>query len=419
MAALTVIAFHVGHLTTPQVATVGQFHVLQYFNQGLTLFFVLSGFLLFRPFVSSLIAGSRRPTARRFWTNRALRIFPAYIVIVLVVNALGFSKTPNAGVEHPYGVVHGWQLLIDTLLLQGLQPMTLRTGIEVAWTLSVELSFYLVLPVLAAVGFWLARRRLPALVGALTPPLVLLVGALAGRYLLFEKLQGMGPVDAFAAQWGPTWTAVVARSLFLHADLFAYGMLAAVLYVLIESGHIRRRAVRWMRPFFALGALLALYGFFQGWGGAYGDGLVAITAALILLTAVVPGRNDKPGILGLFLELAPVRWFGLISYSAYLWHLPIIRWVQTNLPAAQDSRRGFLLSLALVLVLTTAFSALTYYAVETPALKLKAWFMARAKLRRAEAEPEQAPAADLVPVATPDAESEAGAADPKPVNVGV
>ncbi len=53
--------------------------------QGLTLFFVLSGFLLYRPFASAIINGRAAPRTRDFLRNRVLRIWPAYLVILGLV----------------------------------------------------------------------------------------------------------------------------------------------------------------------------------------------------------------------------------------------------------------------------------------------------------------------------------------------
>ena len=62
--------------------------VLPYLPSGLTLFFALSGFLLYRPFAAAIVRAERPPYVRAYLTNRALRILPAYIAILILVGLI-------------------------------------------------------------------------------------------------------------------------------------------------------------------------------------------------------------------------------------------------------------------------------------------------------------------------------------------
>ena len=86
VAAVAVLLYHVQRQLarpTTDVPLVGE---VAFFSHGVTLFFVLSGFLLFLPFARSLIDGGPLPRLSRYAANRALRVFPGYIVVLLLVS---------------------------------------------------------------------------------------------------------------------------------------------------------------------------------------------------------------------------------------------------------------------------------------------------------------------------------------------
>ncbi|AHC26800.1 MULTISPECIES: acyltransferase family protein [Mycobacteriaceae] len=126
---------------------------------GVPIFFVLSGFLLFRPWVRASAAGLPSPSVRRYAWHRVRRIMPAYVVTVLVAYAVYHFREagPNPG--------HTWEGLLRNLTLTQIYTDNylysyLHQGMTQMWSLAVEVAFYLVLPVLA----WLllvvlCRRR--------------------------------------------------------------------------------------------------------------------------------------------------------------------------------------------------------------------------------------------------------------------
>ncbi|HXQ90730.1 MAG TPA: acyltransferase, partial [Acidimicrobiales bacterium] len=108
---------------------------------GVAVFFLISGFLLYRPFVASHIAGGDGPAVGKFWMRRFLRIVPAYWLTFIVTN---FVMHIDRNV-HP-----GWHsLLIYLGLLQVYFPSHALTGITQAWSLCTEVAFYFFLPLFA------------------------------------------------------------------------------------------------------------------------------------------------------------------------------------------------------------------------------------------------------------------------------
>lgn len=126
---------------------------------GVTLFFSLSGFLLYRPFAAAIARDGTRPDIVRCLRNRALRILPAYWVILLVT-ALVLQTAllrDASGDLVPGALTDPVELLKTALPVQNHQPETFAIAIGPAWSLAVELVCYLVLPVLVLAVARVAR----------------------------------------------------------------------------------------------------------------------------------------------------------------------------------------------------------------------------------------------------------------------
>jgi peptidoglycan/LPS O-acetylase OafA/YrhL len=106
---------------------------------GVTIFFVISGFLLYRPFVLAQLQEERLPRVRSYAVRRFLRIVPCYwVALTVVALVLGLDDVFTAsGIPTYYG------------FLQAYSDDTFAGGIGQAWTLCVEVAFYAFLPVWA------------------------------------------------------------------------------------------------------------------------------------------------------------------------------------------------------------------------------------------------------------------------------
>lgn len=125
---------------------------------GVPIFFVLSGFLLFRPWVKAAATGAPAPSVRRYAWHRVRRIMPAYVVTVLIAYLVYHFRTagPNPG--------HTWEGLFRNLTLTQIYADNylysfLHQGLTQMWSLAVEAAFYVVLPLLAYVLLVLLCRR--------------------------------------------------------------------------------------------------------------------------------------------------------------------------------------------------------------------------------------------------------------------
>ena len=372
MAAGSILVFHVWRYSAPNRASVdfgpaGWF--LPDLSFGVVLFFTLSGFLLYTPFVAAILRGGRGSDVRRYYRNRFLRIVPAYVVILLICAlVLRSVLLPGGG----NGALHDpWALLLSALFVQNYHPDTILVGIGPAWSLNVEVVFYLVLPVLAFGALALASR-IGRLTAALLPVVALLGLGLTGKAIAAYAIPPTSPFNGYAYDWH----SVVERSFVCHADLFAFGMALAVFRTLWVDGRVRLPA-GWRAPtaIFSGVTLLAVTAFATNNGEhlSYSpwNTVVAFDLALVLALVVLvdPRRGPAPRAVRL-LEWRPLFAVGVVSYSVFLWHEPLVRFLQAH-GLTFAGRAGFLANLALTAAITLLLSFVTYRLVEAPALRLK------------------------------------------------
>lgn len=273
---------------------------------GVPIFFVLSGFLLFLPWVRATAEGSASPDLQRYARHRIRRVMPGYIATVLVTFAVYtvFNPGPNPG-QSWLGLLRYLtltQTYTDNYLLTYLHP-----GLSQMWSLAVEVAFYAVLPGLAYVLLTrLCRRR--------WQPEVLLAG-----------LFGLAVIS-------PLWLIVVhstdllpnAAGMWLPAHLswFAGGMTLAVLRVL----GARCRAVVALPLAVALFLLVSteVGGHIVGPDTWWQPVAKSLLYAAIATLAVAPLALGDGGRYTRFLSSRPMVWLGEISYEIFLLHVVIL-----------------------------------------------------------------------------------------------
>src|SRR5688572_30220512 len=241
-------------------------------NMGVTLFFLLSGFLLYRPFVAARLEGRPPVRIRDYTRRRVLRIVPAYWVALTL---LALWPGLPAFWDGPW-----WRSYTFTQIYW---PESTVQGIFPAWTLCIEISFYLVLPFLAVALGRLAGRRWKVELALLG---VLALASIALRTTL--EASGGG----YAAQ----------NTLACYLDWFCVGMALAVLSVVWHGREgesralsliVRRPWVPWLGAAVAFWFVSTQLGLPRGFFLVYDDIsylgehlLYALVAALLLLPAV-------------------------------------------------------------------------------------------------------------------------------------
>jgi peptidoglycan/LPS O-acetylase OafA/YrhL len=322
-------------------------------NMGVTLFFLLSGFLLYRPFVAARLEGRPPVRIRDYTRRRVLRIVPAYWVALTV---LALSPGLPAFWDGPW-----WRSYTFT---QNYWLESTVQGIFPAWTLCIEISFYLALPFVAAAIGRVAGRRWGVELALLA---ALAVASLALRTALQED-------GGFF---------VLQNTLATYLDWFVYGMVLAVVSVASAGREWPALKVIERRPWLPwAGAAVAFWfvatqldlprGFFLVYTNInyLGEHLgYALIAVLLLLPAIFGVRGG--GWPRRLLAWRPLAWLGLISYGIFLYHGPLVLWLKRNEADTWLPGSGYLSITIPALAMAVAAAALSYYLVERPALRFK------------------------------------------------
>ena len=325
---------------------------------GVDIFFVLSGFLLALPFCRARLGLLKRVSLKEFYRRRLLRVFPAYyaqIAVLVLLAALGIAGTvPALG-----------DLLSHLLMIHNFWGAYQHSINGVYWTLPIEFDFYLILPLMVLLlrpgRWWL----LP--VGAF---LIVVLYRYASFGLIADQAVGV-----------KVW---ILSQLPGRLDQFAAGIVAAYIYTRIgaRGGDVGPRIAGALTAAGAAGLLaLAYYLHYRQplgsvvnppgetfWGGHWSlfvwHGATGVFVALLILGVALGCRVGA----ALLANRAMIS-LGLISYSLYLWHYPLIQWLAPLFEAYDGYRFPVLLGgLALPIL---AVSALSFQLVEKPFLKLR------------------------------------------------
>jgi peptidoglycan/LPS O-acetylase OafA/YrhL len=377
LAATSILIYHCWVYSAPDgervdLGLLGRF-VLRHLPAGVLLFFTLSGFLLYRPLAASVLRRAPRPSVRRYFRNRALRIFPAYLLVLLVIGVL----LPAAVIEGSSGKELGrlsgdpGVLLANATLLQNYFPRSMDTGIGPAWSLAVEVVFYLVLPLLG----WLAAISARHASTASSRTWAVLVPVAA---IIAVGMSGSVIATYVVPPGSGGWHLGLVRSFWYHADLFGFGMALAVLRVNLEDGRFRlpswwpRAAAAGLVSVASLTVLLTDRDRIAQYQGAVAyETLVTLACALLLALVVLPTTEPAPfSTLARLLETRLFVAVGLASYSLFLWHEPVVRWLRQH-GWTLDGTGGFWINLLVLGVLCGLLSGLTYRYVERRALGRK------------------------------------------------
>lgn len=384
--ALAVIAILVFHCSAP-AGELGPGHPLRAYltrlDAGVWLFFVISGVLLYRPFVAARLGGDPSLAVGAYAWRRVLRIVPAYWVALTVVTI--WRAHPGVFTASGIPTFYGFLQTYST-------PASLDGhGLGQAWSLCVEMAFYVFLPCYA-----LALRAIPArtprsrLKIELAGLAVLVVVSTAWKLVVIE---GMPTPLGFK----PT---IVALPVYL--DVFAVGMGFAVLHAWYAQDGAVPRPLRVLDRWPSVAWLAALAAFWvvctriglttiEGYTRAqYMERhlLNLVIAAALVLPAVV--GDQRRGVVRRVLANRVLLFVGVISYGIFLYQGAVLEQLTVwgvGTAHAQHRLLEWVLSAA---VFSTAIAVLSWYLLERPILRLKSRVPFR--MRRPAPQPEPAPA---------------------------
>jgi peptidoglycan/LPS O-acetylase OafA/YrhL len=354
IAVLSVVVTHTALLSgANELAWYGRYTAR--LDVGVTIFFLISGFLLYRPFVAAHLDGKAGPRVRDYARRRVLRIVPAYWLALTVLAIYPGLAQMWSG--------HSW---VYYLFLQDYDSAWTFGGIQPAWSLAIEAAFYVALPFLA----YAARRA-----G---------VGRSRGMRVRIEvvglaALRAASVVLRAATPGSPA--SQLHTTLLGTFDWFALGMLLAVASAALagrrEPGIVqllrRRPSLAWLLAlvlFWFTSTQLGPGGFRVTAGQSLAQHLLYGAIAFFLLLPAV-FADDAGGLPRRVLANRALAWLGLVSYGVFLWHHPIaLKLTGANGGALFGSARMLGITAA-TLAIAIACATLSYYLVERPILRFK------------------------------------------------
>ena len=308
---------------------------------GVTVFFVISGFLITRILLTE-IDTSGTIDLKNFWIRRIRRLLPAILTMVTalifvsaVFNRVLFTKACSDLLSSIFCYNNWWQIFNDVSYFQNAGAPSPLTH---CWSLAIEAQFYLVYPlILMVLARFMNRQKVFLGVSA-----ALAVISAALMWILFDPTQDPSRVyygtdtRVFSLLFGSVLAIVTQR----EGDLPTIPSVA-------------RDGIGTA----ALIGLLCMMGLIDGYSSFLyrGGQILASFLSMLVVFAVL----DPQSILGKLLGLPPFKWIGDRSYSIYLWHYPIILLIS-------GGKKSSWWIILIETALTVLFSALSYRFVETP-----------------------------------------------------
>lgn len=329
------------------------------------IFFAISGFLLYRPFVAGRVRGKPIRFGQYAW-RRVLRIVPGYWVALALLTL--YFQFPEVQSVPEY--------LWFMFFLQLYDPDTALKAVGQAWTLNIEVTYYMFLPL----WVWLMTRRRTTLQAEALWCVGLMALAFAWQVVTL-LLTDVANTESSSV--------TLIRILPIQFDHLGAGMLLAVLSVWVQEGKrlpgvetvIRRPWIPWG---LALATwLLACYAGRDGGRSSYHytdfqffiEHVIYTPFVFLLLLPAVFG-DDRRDWVRRFLAWRPIAYVGMISYSFYLYHFAVLvwqarHWHDSGWGTVPDSGFEWLTWLSVGYLGTVVVGALGFHLIEKPFMNLK------------------------------------------------
>ena len=346
-AAMGVVVTHVAFQTGHSSGVAGR--LFGRFDLAVAVFFALSGFLLWRGHAAAARDLGSRPRTGHYLRSRVVRIMPAYVVAVIVILTL----LPDA--DHASRTV--W--LANLTLTQIYVPLTLTGGLTQMWSLSVEVSFYLALPVLA-----LLARRLPVRARAWA------IAALAALSLAWGWVPLHGGYGINPLNWPPAFFSWFAAGMLL-AEWAYSGVGLPVRLAQKKAGRVFMAVIAVSAYLVAASPLAGPEGLVPGTATQFA--VKTAMGSLVAFALVAPLVLDRPDTPHRVLGTTGMVTLGRWSYGLFIWHLAALAMVFPVLGTFPFTGRMPIV-LVSTLIFGWAIAAVSYGLVESPCREaLRRW----------------------------------------------
>jgi peptidoglycan/LPS O-acetylase OafA/YrhL len=358
IAALLIVVYH-AYQNSRVVATYVYEHtpihvVLRNLEAGVAWFFVLSGFLIALPFVHAALEQRQPQSARGFLIRRLIRIMPLYYAAILFVWSLRFTGFPDQ-----------WLDLLEHLTFTHIFDRThIFWTIGPAWSLADEVLFYVFVAVVGPLAYCTCSRlatrraRVVLLVGG-----VVVLGGASVAYKWWAFYVAHIPEENYPVYFGPA----------AKLDTFAIGMLLAIIVAVVGNRHRFRKIASALTRLTGF-ALLATTFFLRSvstFVEVYFHTLSGVAFALVLASTVLGAR---PSRWERVLAHPLLQFLGLISYSLYLWHEPVLIDLTQRHVLIFASPATFPFNTLALIVISITVATISYWAIEYPTMLLRHLF---------------------------------------------
>ncbi len=366
LAAIAVV-FHHASLYSAQMVVGHLNHQFTQLDVGVAVFFLISGFLLYRPFFERMLRDKPEPPVGGYLLRRAARIFPAYwlaLTTIILVGHFTHGHYLGFGTYSIHGNVLTYARYYLLVHVYG-NLNEARAALSQAWTLAVEITFYLFLP-LFAYALRASGRARSAAARVRLQLVVLAAMYVASTGFRVWCFYGTGRVHEVGQYWLPA-----------NLDLFALGMGVAVVSVAIQEGVVSPRTVRFVERWpevFWVAAIALFYvasthvnvGLVPGPTPAQSMGrhiVQGVVALLMLLPIAFRGRGTS--LVARLVDARPLVYCGVVSYGIYLWHQAFIEQAsRAQLKPTFHASMPLLVSYGLSLAIVAA--SISWFVVERP-----------------------------------------------------
>ncbi len=327
--------------------------VLSGLQLALPVFFVLSAYLISRPYVRAYVLGRRTPSLRRYLTHRVLRIIPVFWLLSVLMLLV-------------YGSQHSG--LIDWLAVFGFTQIYHDSGaaafIGQAWTIDVEVAFYLIVPLSAWVMTQATRRLAVARGGrelSVRSRVVLITGLLGVAAVVSAVLR--------ATTIGTLWTESPPATFYYFAPGVALAALEFEFAAPLARGRFPHLPLVFGLTSVVMAAGLALAASLDTNALLRTRGALGVALATGLAFTALLARQRARGDSNSFIDNRVTRWLGARSYPCYIIQSATVFEVVRLVGRVGGGPWTELLVLtALGLPLTLAAGAIVHALVERPVL---------------------------------------------------
>ena len=369
LACLLVVWHHTTQRFNPETAA-GWIQNIHFFGMrgevGVSLFFVLSGCLLSLPFWNAFVNAERLPSLRTYVINRAARIIPAFWINLIFCTLIAYWIFDQN--------INWWRLIsglffINSYHYSSFFPAELNGPL---WSIGLEVSCYLLLPIVLFTIIKRIKRLSLAFAGLITwiLALQLLNPWIISKFMTGEDLKGWkyGQTGG-AKQWLPYWNIDSFFSQFLC------GSLAALAIVTLTSREIKKSiAFDLSTLFFTIAAIwLVASRLTPGAPDSFTKQPYMAPFYAILMAAVLVSASMSTQIYRI-LDNKLFRWISKLSFSIYLWHMFLIVIIERRVLdnyvyyGLTDIWQWILIS-SIVLGVSIAIAATSWRFVESPVLQ--------------------------------------------------